>query len=208
MPNTKSHPEHHLHQALEREQHSAEQHTAAEKKKKKLLQVMPQEPQTAHEKALYDRAVFTWTAPEYIQHPKSKNWFLAAAIVVGIIILVDILTQDYTMALAIIVLAGVYLYIHTHHPPKEIRIVISNMGIKVGNMIFPFSSIQAFWMHYQPPHLTTLNLRVKEHFFSDIIIQLNHEDPVPIRHFLCGQIPEWEGKNERFSDVVLRLLKL
>lgn len=178
------------------------------KKSKKLLNVMPPAPQTVHEKALYDHAVFTWVAPEYIQHPKSKVWFLAAAIIAGIVILIDILTQDYTMALAVVVLAGVYLYIHAHHPPKEIRIIISNMGIKVGSMLFPYTSIQAFWMHYQPPHLTTLNLRVKEHFFSDIIIQLNHEDPVPIRHFLCGQIKEWEGKNERLSDVMLRLLKL
>ena len=172
------------------------------------LSVMPPEPTTPQEKALYDQAVFSWTAPEYIQHPKSKVWYLAAAGLAGAMILVDAFTNNYTMALAVLVLAGVYIYIQAHPPPKNIQITISKMGVKVGNMIFPYSSMQAFWIHYAPPHLTTLNLRVKEHFFSDIIIQLNNEDPAPIREFLCGQIPEWEGKSERLGDVILRLLKL
>lgn len=201
MSKTKHQTGQHLLKAMEREEKEAKSH-------KKLLKVMPEVPQSAHQLALFDHAVFTWDAPEYIQHPKSNLWYLVGATIAAAVIVGDIMTGNYTMALAVVVFAMVYMYLHNHHPPKDIKITISRMGIKVGNMVFPYSSIQAFWMHYQPPHLTTLNLRVKEHFFSDIIIQLHHEDPVPIREYLCGQIPEWEGKNERFGDIVLRLLKL
>jgi len=184
-----------------------EQKTA--KGSKKPLNFTPKDgPETPAHAALYDKAVFTWMAPEYIQHPKSKMWYLAASIAAGIVIVLDILTGNYTMAIAVIVLAAVYYYIHVQHPPKNIKITISRMGVKVGNMIFPYSSIQAFWIIYSPPHITTLNLRAKDHFFSDVIIQLHHEDPVPIREFLCGQVPEWEGKTERLGDIILRLLKL
>lgn len=201
MPKNKHKTEHHLRQAMDREQKEHE----SGKKKARFLPVLPDSPQHI---ALYDKAVFTWIAPEYIQHPKSKAWYLAAGVIAGVIVLLDIITNNYSMGLAVIVLAAVYIYIHTHHPPKDIKITVSRMGIKVGHMIFPYSSIQAFWIIYQPPHVTTLNLRVKEHFFSDVIIQLNHEDPVPIREYLCGQIPEWEGKTERTGDILLRLLKL
>lgn len=197
----KNKTEHHLRQAMEREELTA-------KSAKKPARFLPAIPDSPQQLAAYDKAVFTWIAPEYIQHPKSKIWYLAAAVLVAAVILFDLLTEDFTMALAVVVLAGVYLYIHSHHPPKDIKITVSRMGIKVGKMIFPFSSIQAFWIIYEPPHITTLNLRVKEHFFSDIVIQLNHEDPVPVREYLCGQIPEWEGKTERTSDILLRLLKL
>jgi hypothetical protein len=197
----KQNAEHQLRQAIEREAQTT-------KKEKTHGHFMPHIPDSPHELALYDRAVFTWIAPEYIQHPKSKSWFLGAAVISIVVVILDILTNNLTMALAVVVLAAVYYYVHTHHPPKDIKITVSRMGIKVGNMIFPYSSIQAFWIIYTPPHITTLNLRVKEHFFSDINIQLNHEDPVPIREFLCGQIPEWEGKGERLGDVILRLLKL
>ncbi len=201
MSKTKNATEQKLRDAQNREEKTS-------KSLKDRFKVMPDGPKTPQEAALYDKAVFTWIAPEYIQHPKGKGWYMAAAVVVAVFVVGAALTNDLTMALAFIVLASVYLYIHSHHPPKDIKVTISRMGVKVGNMVFPFSSIQAFWIIYNPPHVTTLNLRVKEHFFSDIIIQLNHEDPVPVREYLCGQIPEWEGKNERFSDTVLRLLKL
>ncbi len=195
------------HQKQLLEAQEREEKTAKSGKQKAPLNFTPHTP-TKDELSLYDKAVFTWIAPEYIQHPKSRVWYIAAAIIAGIVVIVDIFTADFTMALAVIVLAVVYMYVHSHHPPKEIKITISKMGIKVGKMVFPYSSIRAFWIFYNPPHISTLNLRVKEHFFSDVIIQLNHEDPVPIREFLCGQIPEWEGKHESFSDLVLRLLKL
>ena len=175
---------------------------------KRPLNFTPKVELTAEEMRLYDHAVFTWTAPEYIQHPKGKMWYLIAGCIAAFAVVVDVLTANWSMALAVVVLAIVYGYIHLNHPPKNIKITVSKMGIKVGNMIFPYSHIQAFWIHYNPPLSTTLNLRAKGHFFSDVIIELNHEDPVPLRHFLCGQIPEWEGKNERVSDVLLKLLKL
>jgi hypothetical protein len=58
------------------------------------------------------------------------------------------------------------------------------------------------------PGLKTLNLRVHRQFYSDTIIQLMDEDPAQIRNYLVGQIPEWEGKEERLQDLILRLLKL
>ena len=174
---------------------------------KRLPTFTPPGPQTPQEMELYDQAIFSWVAPEYIRHDKNKNWFLAAAVIVGAVILADVLTNNITMALAVLVFAGVYSYTHVKHPPKDIRITVSRLGIKVGNMIFPFGHIQAFWIVYNPPHITTLNLKVKEHFFSDVVIQLQSEDPGPLREYLCSQIPELEGRTERLGESILRILK-
>jgi|GEM_PF-496534 len=208
MPkNTKNH-KNQLHVAQQMEEQTADDQENSYDENKKPLNFTPKSIlQTPQQLALYDKAVFTWVAPEYVQHPKTKRWYMIAAILAGVLILYDFFTANLTMAVAVIVLGAVYYYLHNNHPPKDIKITLSRMGIKVGNMIFPYSAIQAFWIIYNP-HVKTLNLRVKEHFFSDVVIQLNQEDPVPVREFLCGQIPEWEGKNETFSEVVLRLLKL
>lgn len=175
---------------------------------KSKLNFTPHGPTTAAEMKLYDEAIFEWTAPEYVQHSKGKVWYIVEAIIVALFILGTIITANYTMALAIVTFVAVYHYLHEKHPPKEIKIVISRMGIKVDDMVFPYTHIQAFWLMYHPPYMKTLNLRVSKRFYSDVVIQLNDEDPVEIRQFLCGQIPEWEGKTERFSDTVVRLLKL
>ncbi|MCA9373762.1 hypothetical protein KC725_01240 [Candidatus Peregrinibacteria bacterium] len=153
------------------------------------------------------RALFAWTAPEFIQQQRGPRWFLIAGIVVLIAVLYALLTRNWTMAVAIIVLAAVYEYTRRQHPPKEIEISISELGIHVGHMFFPYSNVERFWMFYENG-IKTLHLRVHKRFFSDVVIQLEDQDPVAIREYLVGQIPEWEGKHERLSDIILRLLKL
>ena len=81
------------------------------------------------------------------------------------------------------------------------------MGIHVDNMFFPYSHINAFWLIYQPPYVKTLNLSIHKRIYSDVVIQLGNQNPNDLLEYLCGQIPELEGKNERFADVVLRLLR-
>lgn len=178
------------------------------KKQKSALNFTPKVEVNAHDLTLYEKAVFSWYAPEYIQHKKSPRWYLAAGIILLFAIILAVIFSNWTFAIAALVFAGVYHYIHEKHPPKIIKITISQMGIKVGNMIFPFSHIKAFWIIYQAPFIKTLNLHVKEHFFSNVEIQLGDANPVEVRQFLCSQVPEWEGKNEKLGDVILRLLKL
>ena len=152
-------------------------------------------------------AVISWTAPEYFQHPKSKRWYIIAGIVVVLAVAYAAYTGNWSMAAAMVVFAGVYQYLHKYQPPRDIQIAITDLGMKVGHMFFPYSHIQAFWLIYKHD-LKTLNLRVAGNYWADIVIYLNDQDPVEIRSFLVGQIPEWEGKDERLGDLLLRKLKL
>ncbi len=164
----------------------------------------------AHEASLhlYSKGVFSWTAPEYLQHPKSRRWYIIAACVLAVMIVLALLLKDWTLALALLVFGPVYYYFQEYHSPRQVSVVISDMGIKVGNQVYPYTHIKAFWIMYHPPFLKTLNLSIHKKTFSDVIIQLEDQDPVALRHFLCGQIHEWEGKNERLSEIILRILKL
>ncbi len=158
---------------------------------------------------LYDKALFSWRAPEYLQHEKGALWYLIAGIVAAAFTLVAILQENWTLAIAILIFAVVYYYLQNYHPPKEIEIKISEIGIKIGHKIFPFSHIKAFWIHYDPPYVKTLNFRLdKGHYYHDVSIQMNEEDPVALREYLCTQVPEWEGKNEAFIDILMRLFRL
>lgn len=164
---------------------------------------------TVQDETFYDNAIFAWRAQEYLQHQKGARWYLVAGIIAAIFIFVAIVQGNWTMALAIVTFGAVYYYIQNYHPPKEIEIKISEMGIKIGHKTYPFSHIKAFWFHYNPPFIKTLNIRVdKGHYYADLSIQLNNQDPVQLRQFLCTQISEWEGKDEAFLDILLRLLRL
>jgi hypothetical protein len=160
-----------------------------------------------HEKHEEGMSVISWVAPEYIAHQKSKRWYIVAAAVVAAVVAYAIFTGNWTMAAAVVVFTAVYQYTHTYHPPKNLKINVTDMGIRVGHLFFPYSHIQTFWIIYKPDY-KTLNLRVKGNFWSDLIIDLNSQDPVSLRSYLVGQITEWEGKDERLQDMILRLLRL
>ncbi len=153
------------------------------------------------------KTVISWIAPEYVRHEKSARWYYFAGIAALVTVIYAVFSGNWSMALAVLVYAGVYQYTHTYHPPKNIRINITEFGISVGHLFFPYSHIQAFWIIYKPG-LKTLNLRVAGAFWSDIVIQLNDQDPVELRSYLVGQVHEWEGKDERLGELILRLLKL
>lgn len=151
--------------------------------------------------------VFAWNAREYIQYHRGPKWYMVAGIVLAVTILLSLITNNWSLAVAVIVFAGVYEYTQQQHPPKRVEIKITDMGIHVNHMFFAYSHIKLFWMHYEHG-VKTLNLRVHKRIYSDVVIQLEDQDPVPIREYLVGQIPEWEGKHERLGDVITRLLRL
>jgi len=153
------------------------------------------------------KVLISWNAPEYLQYEKGRRWYLVAGALAIIAVIISLLTDNITMALAIIAFSGVYYYIQTHHPPKEINIRITELGIYLGDMFFPYSHIRAFWIIYRDG-VKTLNLRVAKRFHSDVVIQFDGQDPTPVRNYLVGQIPEWEGKEETVSEVLFRQLKL
>ncbi len=154
-----------------------------------------------------EKVVIRWEAPEYIQQEKNRKWYLIAGIVVLTVALMAAFTDNITLALAVLVFAGVYYYLQTQHPPRNITIRITEMGIYAGDMYFPYQSIKAFWI-INEHGIKTLNLRVLNRYHSDVVIQFDGQDPAQVRNYLIGRIPEWEGKHVTATDIFLRLLKL
>lgn len=169
---------------------------------------MPKQKQTKTNKAPEnEKVVIQWDAPEYIQQEKNRKWYLIAGGIVLVVAVFAALTDNITLALAVVVFAGVYYYMQTQHPPRNIKIRIAEMGIYVGDMYFPYQSIKAFWI-INEHGIKTLNLRVLNRYHSDVVIQFDGQSPADVRNYLISRVPEWEGKHVSATDIFLRLLKL
>lgn len=162
--------------------------------------------ETSH-KSAFDHAIITWEAPEYVKHEKGKTWFTVAGVIVLMLVLWGIWSHSWSTSVVFLLLAGVYYLAHTHEP-RHLKITISEIGIKVGNACYAYANMRAFWVHYHPPFVKTLNFRTNERMFKEVTIQLDGQDPVPVRSYLARQISEWEGKEESFTDILTRVFKL
>ncbi len=168
----------------------------------KGLVIMHTHPGSHHNKAL-----LVWKAPEFISHPKTKTWFLVAGTIILALIAYALYTDSATMAIVFIVLAGVYYLTHRQEP-KIIDIKITQLGIFAGDTFYPYNTINAFWLVYNPPYVHTLNLRIGGKSFRKIVIQLDQQNPVTVRKALSGEVPEVEGEEEGMSDILTRMLRL
>lgn len=153
------------------------------------------------------KALLSWTAPEYIKHSKGVVWFLLAGIVALVCVGYAVYTASWTMAIAFIALAGVYVISH-HREPTEITVSVNDFGLQVGTRSIPYNQIKAFWVVYHPPHIKVLKLLTSDKFMAELSIQLDGQEPGELRQVLLKHIPEYEGKSESFVELLIRAFKL
>ncbi len=155
----------------------------------------------------YDEALLKWDGPETLHHNRGTAWKVVMGLLLIGMITYGILTNAWTFSLVIAVFAVVY-YLHNREHPKDVEVKISNIGIKVGNRKYPYSRIRAYWFIYEPPFVSTLNIRVDGELVNDIKIQLHDQNPGPVRQLLSQHLPELEGQTEKMSDIFFRLFKI
>ncbi|NQV78251.1 MAG: hypothetical protein HQ490_07855, partial [Lutibacter sp.] len=153
------------------------------------------------QKSYYDHEKIAWRAPEYLQYKRGLTWKIIAAILIIAITGLGYMYVSWTFSLAILVFAIVYSLLD-RKDPQIIDVIISDLGVKVGNKKYPFSKIQGFWTIYNPPYIATLNLRIKGHAITDVEIQLLGQDPSRVRDLLITKVPEYEGKDETLIDIL------
>ncbi len=156
---------------------------------------------------VFEKEIISWEAPEYIQHEKGLKWFIAAGIVVVAFCIYAAMTQNWTLLVALVLLSAMYIWQHGDMP-KNVKIVVSDAGIKIGNKVYPYQNIKSFWLIYRPPYVKTLNIRSNSKLLPDITIQLGDQDPAVLRTYLCSQIREEEGKEETAVDAIIRIFKM
>ena len=156
----------------------------------------------------FDKPAFSWIAPELLQRPKTVKWWVIAGIILVVAVIVEALVSNWTMLMATVVFGLVYTYLHMFHPPLYVKINISELGVKLGHKRILYEEIECFWIIYNPPQVKQLYIRIKDKLITDLVIELEDQNPEAIRRFLEQYLVEVIGKRENFTDVLLRMLKL
>jgi len=136
-----------------------------------------------------DLREFEWEAPEFEKTEKEKSWFIMPAIVV-IILGVFALLTDNSLFLVVIITGFVSFYIYARKSPRIVRFRIDEKGVEVDGRLHEYTDLRSFWLFYNPPLEKTLSIRGKKTFFPYLKIPLDKENPTEIRKYLLKFIPE------------------
>jgi len=99
------------------------------------------------------KSTFTleWEAPEHEHKERTADWLWVTGIIVIALALVSIIFGNIILAILIVVSAG-SLAIFINRPPENIKVSVTEMGIRKENTLYPFETLAAYWIDTDHPH--------------------------------------------------------
>ena len=91
-----------------------------------------------------------WSALEYEEKERSKDWFWALGIIVATGSIASIIFNNYFFAV-LLILSGVLLGFFAVRKPTTIFYELNNDGLKIGNRLYPYKNIKSFWIQLEQP---------------------------------------------------------
>lgn len=149
---------------------------------------------------------FKWSAPEYEYFEKSADWFWAV-IVISLSASVAAFILGNFLFGVLIAVSGIAVALHGVKKPRITDFSITARGITINNKLYPYSSLDSFWIRFNPPFEKVLSIKSKKMFMPYILIPLGETDPNAAREILIKFIREKEH-DESFIDFLIKILRL
>jgi len=153
--------------------------------------------------------IMEWITTAYRQTEKSKAWYAMMGVLVLIFVIYGLFSDSYgwIVSITFLLLAGVY-YLTEMKPVPTVKVTVSDHGIRFGGRYFTFNEIKSFWI-ITDEGVRNLHLSFYKGAQREVVIMIAPTANVAkLRDYLLQQIPEEEGKKDRFSDQLIRNLGL
>ncbi len=145
-----------------------------------------------------------WTALEYEEKDRGKDWFWALGIIIAASSAAAFIYGNYFFGLFLI-LSGALTWLFALKKPDLVFYEMNEKGLMIRNRLYPYEDIKAFWIETEK-HEPTLFIKTDRGFMPII--------PVPMREDLAGEareamlkhkVPEEEMKMH-FSEKIMEYL--
>ena len=162
-----------------------------------------------------------WSVPEYKKMERTRNWYIAAAIVGLICLFFSFFAlrswhliflgagSNFLFAL-IIIIAAIVMIIAEGQPPIMVEIELGPEGITIGRRFYDYDGFKNFCVLYKPKRsIKNLYLEFKNSVRPRVSIPLRRLDALTVRNFLVQYLDEnLERVEPPVSEQLTKLLKL
>jgi hypothetical protein len=148
-------------------------------------------------------ALISWNAPEHLHVEKRQDWYWAVGIITLALTAVAIILGNIITAVFIVV-SVTALVIHASKPSQNVYHEINDRGIIVGGTLYPFLTLESFWISHDefPPKIL---VKSRKTFMPYIVIYIDEVDPEKVREILLKYIAETEHHESLLKHLLERL---
>ena len=145
----------------------------------------------------------TWEAPEHHHIEKNGDWFWILGIMTIVGSIAAFFFGNFLFAILILIAGGTTALIGNQEP-KVITFAISTRGLRVGSVLYPYSSLECFYLDEDAPHGPEVLARSNHLFMPLIIMPIPEEFIEEIESILESRLPE-EHLEEPVGHKILEL---
>jgi hypothetical protein len=150
-----------------------------------------------------NQPLLEWNAPEHSHVEKTTDWYWAVGIIAITAAGLTVILGNVIFGIFIIVAAGA-LVVRASKPPKVVHFEINDRGIIVDNILYPFLTLESFWIdaHDRPAKIL---LKSGKFFMPYISVPIEEVDPEDVRTILLQYIAETEHVEPVTQKILERL---
>ena len=146
----------------------------------------------------------SWKALEYKIKEKTADWYWAVILISLAMVVASFLIHNALFAILIIISTAI-LMSFSMTAPKTISISINQKGLIVGKEMYPFATLDAFWVESADSEDQKILLKSKKLIMPLIAIPLEEHRHLDVREFLLSYLPEVE-MHEPLSQKIMEKL--
>jgi|SRR3989339_1605670 len=144
-----------------------------------------------------------WKGHEYTHFEKGSDWYWSLGLVAVAGSVAALIFKNVLFAIFILIAAFV-LAIFASRKPNEVSFAISQRGLRIDDVLYPFQSLKSFGIEeLTPKHIPRLIFKSKKIFALDIIIPLEHVHANEVHDFLINFLPE----DEHYEPLVHKVME-
>jgi hypothetical protein len=129
-----------------------------------------------------------WSALEYEEKERSRDWFWALGIIVATSSIASIIFGNYFFA-TLLLISGLLLGFFAIKKPDLIPYELNSKGLKIRTQLYPYNNMKSFWV--ETSGKPTLFIKTERAFMPMISIPIDEYVADDIRSILLGEdVPE------------------
>ncbi len=146
----------------------------------------------------------TWKAFEHHHIEKKSDWYWIAGILIASFSLASIFLGNILLGVAVAV-GGTVLLIIASRKPRIIEYAVTARGIRVDNMLDPYTTLEAYFIDEEDPLGSQLLVRSSKLFMPLLILPLPEEYVDDVEDIIAQRLPE-EHLEEPFLHKLMEFL--
>jgi hypothetical protein len=138
--------------------------------------------------ATVPRAV-TWEAPEHRHNEKTGDWYWALGII-AIAAAAAVVVFGNTLFAVVILLGASTMIVVAHREPKMLNFAVMTRGIRAGNELYPYTTLESFYIDEDNPNGPQLLVKSQKLFMPLLVLPIPEEYVDDIDDLISSRLPE------------------